>query len=62
MNKRLPPQLGEIDVGKYKTSINIDEDVWKEFSMIVLEKKGNHKLSGVIEKLIKDYIKNNGGL
>jgi len=62
MDKILQPQLGEIDVGKRKTSINIDEDVWKKFSFIVLENEGNHKLSDVIEKLIKDYIKNNGRL
>ena len=61
MDKILHSQLGEIDVGKRKTSINIDGDIWKKFSIIVLEKEGNHKLSDVIEELIKDYVKKNGG-
>lgn len=59
MNKGLYSQLGEIEVGKIKTSINIDENVWKDFSVVVLQKEGNRKLSDVIETLIKQYIKKN---
>ena len=61
MNNRLHSQLGEMEVGKTKTSINIDEQVWKDFSVIVLQKEGGRKLSDVIESLIKQYIKKNGG-
>lgn len=62
MNKGLHSQLGEMEVGKIKTSINIDENVWKDFSVIVLQKEGGRKLSDVIESLIKQYIKKNGGI
>ena len=62
MNNRLHSQLGEMEVGKIKTSINIDENVWKDFSVIVLQKEGGRKLSDVIENLIKQYIKKNGGI
>lgn len=48
-------------MGKIKTSINIDEDLWKKFSIAVIQKEGNRKLSDVIEILIKQYLKNNGG-
>jgi len=62
MLKGLQPQLGEIEVGKIKTSINIDENLWKDFSIAVLQKEGGRKLSDVIETLIKQYIKKNGGM
>jgi len=58
----LHSQLGEMEVGKIKTSINIDESVWKDFSIAVLQKEGGRKLSDVIELLIKQYIKKNGGM
>ena len=53
--------LGEMDVGKIKTSMNIDEQIWNDFRVIVLQKEGGRKLSDVIETLIKQYIKKNGG-
>ena len=59
MTKGLHSQLGEMAMGKIKTSINIDENVWKDFSVIVLQKEGGRKLSDVIESLIKKYIKDN---
>ena len=62
MNNGLQPQLGEIEVGKTKTSMNIDEQVWNDFRVIVLQKEGGRKLSDVIETLIKQYIKKNGGM
>lgn len=46
---------------KTNTSISIDKDLWKEFSIIVLQKEGNRKLSDVIEMLIRQYIKKNKG-
>lgn len=61
MNKGLHVISGEMDVGKIKTSINIDENLWKDFSIAVLQKEGGRKLSDVIETLIKQYIKKNGG-
>ena len=60
MNNILLLQSGEMQMGKIKTSINIDENVWKDFSVIVLQKEGGRKLSDVIESLIKQYIKKNG--
>ncbi len=62
MNKGLHSQLGEMEMGKIKTSVNIDENIWKDFSVIVLQKEGGRKLSDVIESLIKQYIKKNGGM
>ena len=61
MTNRLHTQLGEMDVGKIKTSMNIDEQVWNDFRIIVLQNEGGRKLSDVIETLIKQYIKKNGG-
>jgi metal-responsive CopG/Arc/MetJ family transcriptional regulator len=52
---------GEWDVGKIKTTINVDEELWKKFNVIVIQKVGGRKLSDVIEILIKRYIKENGG-
>lgn len=42
-----------------KTSISVDEKLWKNFSITVLQNEGNRKLSEVIESLIEQYIKNN---
>jgi len=53
---------GERDVGKIKTTINVDEELWKNFNVIVIQKVGGRQLSNVIETLIKDYIKKNGGM
>ncbi len=50
---------GEIDVGKTKTSINIDEEIWSDFRILVLQKEGGRKTTNVIETLIKQYIKKN---
>ena len=53
---------GERDVGKIKTTIHVDEELWKNFNVIVIQKVGGRQLSNVIETLIKDYIKKNGGM
>lgn len=34
-----------------------DEELWKRFSILVIEKHGARKKNMVIEQLIKDYIK-----
>jgi metal-responsive CopG/Arc/MetJ family transcriptional regulator len=61
LHNNLGDNLGEIMVGKIKTSMNIDEQLWNDFRIIVLQKEGGRKLSDVIENLIKQYIKKNGG-
>ncbi len=40
-----------------KTTIDIDDNVWKKFSMQIIRKKGYRKKNEVIEQLIRDYIK-----
>ena len=39
-----------------KTTINIDEDLWKRFSILVIQEKGYRKKNEVIEELIKEYV------
>lgn len=43
-------------MGKVKTTINIDEELWKSFSLLVIEQVGNRKKNEVIERLIREYI------
>ena len=62
MNNSLHNSVGEIAVGKKKTSINIDEQIWKDFELIVLREHGNNKISFVLETLIEQYNKKNGGM
>ena len=59
MNNRLQFTQGEMSVGKIKTTINVDEDLWKKFNVIVIQKVGGRKLSDVIETLIIKYIEKN---
>jgi len=42
-------------VSKVKTTINIDEELWEEFSLLVIKEKGYRKKNEVIEQLIKEY-------
>ena len=44
---------------KVKTTINVDEELWKKFSIKVIEKHGGRKKNDVIEELITDYVKKN---
>ena len=44
-------------MGKVKTTINIDEDLWKKFSVLVIQEEGYRKKNEVIEDLVKQYIK-----
>ena len=53
---------GYVEVGKIKTSLNLDEDIWNDFRILVLQKEGGRKLTDVVETLIKQYIKKNGGM
>jgi hypothetical protein len=38
---------------KIKTSLSVDEELWKNFSITVLHREGGRKLSEVIEVLMK---------
>lgn len=42
---------------KVKTTINIDSQLWKEFSHIIIEDIGYRKKNDVIEHLINEYVK-----
>ena len=59
MDNGLPNLQGEMTVGKIKTSISIDETLWRNFNIAVIQKEGGRKLSDVIELLIEQYIKKN---
>jgi len=46
-------------MGKRKTSITIDKELWKEWTKFVIDKTGSaRKLSEEIENALKDYMKN----
>lgn len=61
MNNGLHGLVGEIEVGKTKTSLVVDEQLWQDFSIVVIRKEGNRKKNDVIVGFIKDYVKKNGG-
>jgi choline kinase len=42
-------------MGKVKTTINIDEELWKKFTFLVIKEKGYRKKNEIIEQLIKEY-------
>lgn len=39
-----------------KTTINIDEELWRRFSILVLNERGYRKKNEVIEELIREYL------
>ncbi|MCK4320798.1 hypothetical protein KAW11_04195 [Candidatus Bathyarchaeota archaeon] len=39
-----------------KTTINIDEDLWKRFSIAVIGEKGLRKKNDVVVELVKEYV------
>jgi hypothetical protein len=41
---------------KVKTTIDLPEDLWKKFSIKVIEKYGGRKKNDVIEELIRKYL------
>lgn len=43
-------------MGRIKTTLTVDEDVWKRFTILVIEKYGSRKKNQVLEQLIEDYI------
>jgi hypothetical protein len=50
-------------MAKKKTSVSVDEDLWKDFVMFVIEKTGStHKVSDEIEEMMRERLKKEGGL
>jgi metal-responsive CopG/Arc/MetJ family transcriptional regulator len=44
-------------MAKQKTSINIDPELWKEWTLFVVKKTGStRKLSEEVEKAIREYM------
>ncbi len=43
-------------MGTVKTTITIDEEVWKRFTVLVIENYGYRKKNQIIENLIKEFI------
>nr|MDO8098342.1 hypothetical protein [Candidatus Njordarchaeota archaeon] len=43
-------------MSRVKTTINIEKELWKQFSIVVIENGGLRKKNEVIEQLIKDYV------
>jgi len=41
---------------KVKTTIKIDSELWKAFSIKVIQKEGHRKKNEVIEKMVKNYV------
>ncbi|MCP8308164.1 MAG: hypothetical protein H3Z52_05075 [archaeon] len=39
-----------------KTTINVDDELWKKFSIKVIEDYGGRKKNDVIEELIRKYL------
>ena len=44
---------------KTKTTINIDEELWTQFGIIVLKKHGGRKKTDIVEQLIREYVEKN---
>jgi metal-responsive CopG/Arc/MetJ family transcriptional regulator len=40
-----------------KTTINVEENLWRKFSIKVIEERGYRKKNNVIEELIEEYVK-----
>lgn len=47
-------------MGVVKTTIEVDDHLWKLFSFIVFRDRGERKKNEVIAELIKDYIERRG--
>ena len=46
-----------IEMGKKKTSMNIDENLWKEWLLFVTEKHGtSRKVGEELEKALREYM------
>ena len=40
-----------------KTTVEVEEDLWRCFSILVLREKGERKKNEVIVEMIKNYVK-----
>ena len=43
-----------------KTTIDMPDELWKKFSIRVIEEHGGRKKNDIIEALIKSYLKQKG--
>ena len=43
-----------------KTTLEVDDELWRRFSILVLRERGERRKNEVIAKLIKDYVERNG--
>jgi len=43
-----------------KTTLDMNDDLWRRFSLLVLREKGERKKNEVLTKLIKDYVERSG--
>jgi len=43
-----------------KTTLEVDADLWRRFSILVLREKGERKKNEVIARLIRDYVERSG--
>jgi len=44
-------------MGTIKTTINIDEELWRKFSILVIQEHGYRKKNDIIEELIREYVR-----
>lgn len=43
-----------------KTTIEVEDDLWRRFSLIVLRERGDRKKNEVIVEILKDYVEQRG--
>ena len=43
-----------------KTTIEVDDDLWRRFSLLVLRERGERKKNEVIAQLLKSYVEGRG--
>jgi hypothetical protein len=43
-----------------KTTIEVDDELWKRFSLLVLREMGERKKNEVIVKILRDYVEQRG--
>jgi hypothetical protein len=43
-----------------KTTIEVDDELWKRFSLLVLRERGDRKKNEVIVKILRDYVEQRG--
>lgn len=46
-------------VKKIKTTIDVPEQLWKDFSIKVIQKHGGRKKNDVIQELLEEYVRSN---